>query len=158
MRLYQGWIKRLPGYNFALHPAKSDHCKGLAIDLRGAEAKGWFRAHGASYGWIFTDKSEDWHIAYRSGYDQHINDVQEDEMDQETKDLLRSIDARLTRVESALATENNRSERTVASLTRVEKGLQPVKDVSARAVNEDWLNRVIASLSRLEKAGKGEQQ
>lgn len=65
MKLYNGWIHRLPGYNFALHPDKSDHCKGIAVDLAGAAAKAWFRQWGAIYGWIFTDKSEDWHIAWR---------------------------------------------------------------------------------------------
>jgi hypothetical protein len=74
MDLYNGWIRRLPGYNFALHPSKSEHCKGLAIDLRGVKAKTWFRVYGRAYGWLFTDASEDWHIAYRPQYDQHIND------------------------------------------------------------------------------------
>ena len=84
MRLYNGWVARLPGYNFALHPSKSDHCKGLAIDLAGVKAKAWFRVHGRPFGWLFTDGSEDWHIAYREQYDQHAGPVpapaQEDDM------------------------------------------------------------------------------
>lgn len=75
MELYQGWVNRLVGYNFALHPDRSDHCKGVAIDLRGAAAKAWFRAWGRDYGWVFTDASEDWHIAYRMQYDRHLADV-----------------------------------------------------------------------------------
>lgn len=64
MELYKGWLAKKPGYNFALHPDKSDHCKGIAIDVYGV-AKAWWRANGAKYGFHFTDKTEDWHIAYR---------------------------------------------------------------------------------------------
>lgn len=53
---------------------RSDHVKGLAIDLRGPEAKAWFRAWGESFGWVFTDPTEDWHIAYREDRDQHRTD------------------------------------------------------------------------------------
>lgn len=74
LALYQAWVRRLPGYNFALHPSKSDHCKGLAIDLAGVKAKTWFRVHGREYGWLFTDGTEDWHIAYRPAYDRHTAD------------------------------------------------------------------------------------
>jgi hypothetical protein len=74
MELFQGWLRRLPGYNFALHPSKSDHCRGLALDLRGVKAKTWFRVHGRPYGWLFTDGSEDWHVAYRPQHDTHVDD------------------------------------------------------------------------------------
>jgi hypothetical protein len=86
MRLFEGWIHQRPGFNFALHPDKSDHCKGRAIDLAGSEAKAWFRQQGVEFGWVFTDSSEDWHIAYRAARDLRIGDpaplirVEEDDM------------------------------------------------------------------------------
>lgn len=69
-KLYNGWVNRLPGYNFALPPEKSDHCKGIAIDLKGSAAKQWWRAH-PEFGFRFTDPSENWHIAYRQAYDRY---------------------------------------------------------------------------------------
>lgn len=69
--LYDKWIRRVPGYNFALHPSKSDHVAGIAIDIHGTAAKSWFRAHGAAYGWVFTDSREDWHIAWRPNNPQY---------------------------------------------------------------------------------------
>lgn len=72
MKLYLAWVNRLPGYNFALHPSKSDHCKGIAVDIFGVRAKSWFRLYGAQYGWVFTDGREDWHIAWRPNNPKYI--------------------------------------------------------------------------------------
>lgn len=52
---------------------KSDHVKGLAIDLPPAD-RDWWRANGREYGWVFTDPTESWHMAYRIAYDRHLND------------------------------------------------------------------------------------
>jgi hypothetical protein len=38
------------------------------------KAKTWFRVHGRPYGWLFTDGSEDWHVAYRRQHDTHVHD------------------------------------------------------------------------------------
>ena len=49
-RLYDGWIARLPGYNFALPPGTSKHELGLAVDVDWTTAQ-WLVTHGAEYGW-----------------------------------------------------------------------------------------------------------
>lgn len=71
---------------------KSDHVKGLAIDLPPAD-RAWWRANGREYGWLFTDPTESWHMAYRIAYDQHLNDnppptpAKENDMPLEQSDL-----------------------------------------------------------------------
>lgn len=49
-KLYNGWMARLPGYNFALPPGHSMHELGLAVDVTQVTAD-WMAAHGAAYGW-----------------------------------------------------------------------------------------------------------
>lgn len=56
--------------NYAAPPEASDHCKGLALDLPTGPRQ-WMRAHGAAYGWQFTDPKEPWHVAYRAATDSH---------------------------------------------------------------------------------------
>lgn len=67
------WLNRVPGYNFALPPDQSMHCKGLAIDVPGTAtdtrtAKGWWTKHGKEYG-FYPVANEDWHFEYRSHLD-----------------------------------------------------------------------------------------
>lgn len=49
---------------------KSEHVRGQALDLRDP-AIGWMRQH-PSYGWVFTDSSERWHVAYRPALDRQV--------------------------------------------------------------------------------------
>ncbi len=52
---------------------KSDHVKGLAIDLPPAD-RSWWHSNGKEFGWLFTDPTESWHMAYRIAYDKHLAD------------------------------------------------------------------------------------
>lgn len=88
MYLYDGWNARRPGFNFALHPSKSKHCLGLAIDVPGnvndvRTPRGWMRASGAGFrdgrptfnewGWRGVE-NEKWHFEYDPAHDQHLED------------------------------------------------------------------------------------
>lgn len=53
--------------NFALHPDKSNHVKGIALDLP-LEAREWIRRHGAKYGWTRV-ANEPWHFDYNPSTD-----------------------------------------------------------------------------------------
>lgn len=75
-RLRDGWEQRLPGYNFALRPEDSQHCKGLAIDVPGTAsntktAKGWWTKNGSRFG-FYGVTNEDWHFEYRPHQDSSI--------------------------------------------------------------------------------------
>lgn len=67
--LYDGYRAHKPGYNFALPPSQSNHCKGIAVDF-GAADYAWLEAHAAAYGWI-RDANERWHYDYVSSRDTH---------------------------------------------------------------------------------------
>lgn len=67
-QLYDGWVRRLPGYNFALPPSQSNHCKGIAVDTAGAMLT-WLRTWGLPYGWV-PDRNEAWHFDYVASSDQ----------------------------------------------------------------------------------------
>lgn len=60
--LYDGWMRRLPGFAFALPPGSSKHEIGYALDLKAAAAS-WVRAH-PEHGWRFTNPNEWWHVDY----------------------------------------------------------------------------------------------
>lgn len=60
--LYDGWVRRLPGFAFALPPGSSQHERGYALDLKW-DAAAWVRAH-PEHGWRFTNRSEWWHVDY----------------------------------------------------------------------------------------------
>lgn len=50
----------------------SEHVTGYALDLPAAP-RAWMRAH-PEYGFVFTDPTEAWHVAYRAARDQHLTD------------------------------------------------------------------------------------
>lgn len=50
--------------------AASEHVTGNALDLQ-APAIEWVRAH-PDFGFVFTDRTERWHVAYRISADQHL--------------------------------------------------------------------------------------
>ena len=76
--LYNGWKKRLPGFNLAAKPGTSLHEKGNALDVsRGTKAQLWMTQGGDpykvrrgekiranEYGWFRTVSSEPWHFTY----------------------------------------------------------------------------------------------
>ena len=79
--LYDQWRAGVPGFNFALPPDKSMHCKGLALDLP-VPAREWMRDHGKPYGW-YGVPNEAWHFNYVAAFDQHAHDNTEDDMNAE---------------------------------------------------------------------------
>ncbi|PJI93400.1 peptidoglycan-binding protein [Luteimicrobium subarcticum] len=70
--LYDGYVAHRSGFNFALPPSRSNHCKGIAIDVaRGGRT--WLARHGREYGWQ-RDANEGWHFNYVPSADQHCDD------------------------------------------------------------------------------------
>jgi D-alanyl-D-alanine carboxypeptidase-like protein len=68
--LYNGYIKRLPGFNLAAKPGFSNHEDGYAYDFAIAGYEGnprydWLKAHGPNYGFVRTVNKEPWHWEYR---------------------------------------------------------------------------------------------
>lgn len=59
--LYDGWVARKVGYNFALPPEKSTHPQGIAIDTN---EYSWFEANANKHGFYRTDPTERWHYVY----------------------------------------------------------------------------------------------
>lgn len=93
--LYNGWIRRLPGFNLAAKPGTSLHEKGNAIDAeRGSPMQTWLAKGGSlykvnsgenlrahEYGFYRTVPTEAWHFAYYPDKDKHLNDkTKDDEM------------------------------------------------------------------------------
>lgn len=69
---YQLWLAYKNGSGvLALHPDKSMHCKGLAIDTSSVSV---MRAVEA-YGWRSTVPTEDWHFDYFPNLDQHYGET-----------------------------------------------------------------------------------
>ena len=64
-RLYDGWLKRLPGFNLAAPPGNSNHERGLAIDIT-PNSTGAMRDVFARYGLHFPVRGEPWHVEPRS--------------------------------------------------------------------------------------------
>lgn len=58
---------------YAAPVGKSEHVVGNALDLKDP-AIGWMRAN-PEYGFVFTDPTERWHVAYRVAQDQHVTQV-----------------------------------------------------------------------------------
>lgn len=87
-RLYDGWIARKPGFNFALPPSKSKHVQGIALDLPGnaydpRTPRGWMRKYGKSHGW-HPVVGEDWHFEYDRNRDQVLSDLIKEAEDRKT--------------------------------------------------------------------------
>lgn len=67
--LYEGYQRRLPGYNQAAPPGTSKHQNGIAFDIRVAGGSGnpayeWLKKNGPSHGFIRTVNGEPWHWEY----------------------------------------------------------------------------------------------
>ena len=68
--LYNGFIRRLPGFNLAARPGFSNHEDGLAYDFAISAYEGnarydWLKAHGPAHGFVRTVNKEPWHWEYR---------------------------------------------------------------------------------------------
>lgn len=68
--LYNGYIKKLPGFNLAAKPGFSNHQDGFAYDFAISAYEGnarydWLKAHGPAHGFVRTVNKEPWHWEYR---------------------------------------------------------------------------------------------
>lgn len=68
--LYNGFIKKLPGFNLAAKPGFSNHEDGFAYDFQISGYEGnplydWLKAHGPAHGFVRTVNKEPWHWEYR---------------------------------------------------------------------------------------------
>jgi len=67
--LWDGWRRRLPGFNLAAKPGRSKHQNGIAFDISVAGANGdptyeWLRDNATSHGFVRTVNGERWHWEY----------------------------------------------------------------------------------------------
>lgn len=67
--LHDGWVRRLPGFNYAAPRGESPHEAGNAIDTNERLV-----AVLAEHGWWRPLSFEPWHFVYRASHDQHRND------------------------------------------------------------------------------------
>jgi hypothetical protein len=68
--LYNGFIKKLPGFNLAAKPGFSNHEDGFAYDFAiggydGNPRYDWLKKHGPQFGFVRTVNKEPWHWEYR---------------------------------------------------------------------------------------------
>jgi len=76
-RLYNGWIKRLPGFSLAAKPGTSLHEKGLSVDVAapanvdGSAQHEWLEANAPAFGFKWTGRDfsprEAWHFDFVGG-------------------------------------------------------------------------------------------
>ena len=68
-KLFVGFEKRLPGFNRAAKPGRSNHQNGIAFDLNtggfdGAPVYDWMKKNATAFGFIRTVNKEHWHWEY----------------------------------------------------------------------------------------------
>ena len=68
--LYDGWRRRLPGFNLAAKPGFSNHQDGFAYDFainayEGHPIYDWLKRNGPRHGFVRTVNKEPWHWEYR---------------------------------------------------------------------------------------------
>jgi hypothetical protein len=76
--LYNGWIQKLPGFNYAAAPGSSNHGWATAcdfasgVDSYGTAQKIWMDANAPAFGWSPTGNGfpsrEPWHFDYTLNY------------------------------------------------------------------------------------------
>lgn len=64
--LWDGYSRRLPGFNKAAKPGFSNHQNGIAFDIAVAGGSGnptydWLKTHATSFGFVRTVSGEPWH-------------------------------------------------------------------------------------------------
>jgi hypothetical protein len=67
--LYDGHVKKLPGFNLAAKPGSSKHQNGVAFDIPVAGGTGnptydWLRENATAHGFVRTVSKEPWHWEY----------------------------------------------------------------------------------------------
>lgn len=73
--LYNGWVKRLPGFNLALHPSNPLANHVLVAGRRGAiDSDEQTGIPWAEHGWRLENASEPWHRGYYPEHDRFISD------------------------------------------------------------------------------------
>jgi hypothetical protein len=108
------WFLR-QGKKTAACPGTSNHGRGLAVDVRGADEPGpvleWLEEHAATYGWQWETASESWHIHYCPGdaipaavLAHEADHPEEDEVtDKDKKDIVDAVNAHVdARVNKAI--------------------------------------------------------
>lgn len=68
--LFDGWSRRLPGFNLAARPGFSNHQDGFAYDFAISGYEGnprydWLKRNGPRHGFVRTVNKEPWHWEYR---------------------------------------------------------------------------------------------
>jgi hypothetical protein len=68
--LFDGYTRKLPGFNLAAAPGKSSHQNGCAFDLNtrgfdGHPVYDWMKRNAPAHGFIRTVNKEHWHWEYR---------------------------------------------------------------------------------------------
>lgn len=68
--LYDGYIRKRPGFNLAAKPGFSNHEDGYAYDFAISGYEGnplydWLKAHAREHGFVRTVNKEPWHWEYR---------------------------------------------------------------------------------------------
>ena len=68
--LFDGWSRRLPGFNLAAKPGFSNHQDGFAYDfaINGYEGNpryDWLKRNGPRFGFVRTVNKEPWHWEFR---------------------------------------------------------------------------------------------
>ena len=68
--LFDGWTRRLPGFNLAARPGFSNHQDGFAYDFAidaydGNARYDWLKRNGPRHGFVRTVSGEPWHWEYR---------------------------------------------------------------------------------------------
>lgn len=117
------WFLR-KGKKTAACPGTSNHGRGLAVDVRGADGPGtvlsWLEDHAPTYGWQWEIASESWHIHYCPGdaipaavLAYEADHPEEDEVtDKDKKDIIDAVNAHVD------ARVNKAIDDLVATLTR----------------------------------------
>ena len=103
--LYDGWTRKLPGFNYAAPPGTSNHGWATAcdfassVDSYGTAQKNWMDANAPAFGWSPTGNGfpvrEPWHFDYTLSY-----------TDTGEEDLTPDQDQRLKNIEAILATDD----------------------------------------------------
>jgi len=72
IKLYAGWVAKLPGFNLAAKPGWSNHQGGISVDIGGvgsftSAAYKWLTLNAGRYGFRNDVRSEYWHWTYSGG-------------------------------------------------------------------------------------------
>lgn len=121
----------------------SEHVEGNALDLQDP-AIAWMRAH-PDYGFVFTDPTERWHVAYRLSADRHLThptpptplDPQEDDMyEQADRELAERTDVKAQTAMQAADNATNAANAATAAARDAEAAAKAARDDIGTVANE----------------------